>query len=120
MNNIYSIFKCMNSLFEKKKFGEENFSAEELSMTKRLSKAKLLRALVDPFCSFEVEEGYVPDKLELELSYFAVSGRPPSADTPIKELVRVAFTGLECAKDMRRLLPVEMDKTRLEEVELGY
>lgn len=99
--NFMGDFAVLHELYEKKKFGREPLNDNEKRIVSRLVNSKVLRSAIDPSVPFGflyIDE-YVAGKFELELTYFAVTGRRPVEDAPVKHLLDVVARALECARD---------------------
>lgn len=90
------------SMFEKKKFGVE-LSNEEKDLLEKFKNSRLVRALIDPSVDFRVE-GYVPPRVEIEIAFSIVSGRPSINfdQMTLSEMTHFVYTVLSCGQELYR------------------
>lgn len=97
-------FSVLNTLFEKKKCGREPLTQQEASLVSRLRYSALIRRIIDPSVSFALpEEDYTPGQMELDMAFFAVTGRPAAKGESVALMFRTVGMALECAENLERL-----------------
>jgi hypothetical protein len=71
------LVSLLHSMYLKKLSGKKEMEVRELSLLAKLEHSKLLKVFVDPTTpiDFLKEKGYVPPRLELEMTYSAMTGK---------------------------------------------
>ena len=77
----------LNELYLKKREGSTGLSDLEKECVSRVENTILLRSLVDPRVPMEYPRGYVPPRMEVELSFAAVTGYMPGKGSEIKDML---------------------------------
>lgn len=95
----------VKKLYEKKKDGIP-LAENELSAVEKLKGGRLLRTITDPSVKFsflQLEE-YYPSLLEVEVAFYAVTGREPARDLSMVTMLEVIGRALEYAEQLELVM----------------